>query len=108
MQVGGCWKLQHQVILMLHFLPFQNFTNKHGSKNVEVWMASTLGTQTMLSIMNLSHKNASPQVDCVCVCVCVCVCACVCVCVCMCVFLDNICLLTHIATGGFLSLQNFL
>ena len=48
-----------------HFsLLFQRFNDKHGTKklNVEVWMASTLGNQSMLSIMNLSQKNASPQV----------------------------------------------
>jgi len=41
----------------------RRFNSKHGTKklNVEVWMASTLGNQTMLSIMNLSQKNASPQ-----------------------------------------------
>ncbi len=41
----------------------QCFTDKQKTKNVEVWMASVLGTSTMISIMNLSVKSASPQVS---------------------------------------------
>jgi hypothetical protein len=37
------------------------YRDRKGSKSVEVWMASTLEQQTMLSIMNLSERNATPK-----------------------------------------------